>query len=379
MKKKTIIILAVILILLFGVIVLGLALTGKNDSHKGTSKEAEAEQSANASDEKENAVQKEQLPGTLLDCDTLAGFTVKSQNGDVEITDAEGEYKEGAGAYRCTGSNTVWWEIAMDNPVDISSYSEDGIHLWLYIDDPAQLTTNATIEVGNAKKDGTVKLRWIVRKEKLTVGWNDCCLKFVNATKVQDESVDLTQVDYLRVYGALKGLTTVMLDDVRAVETESQKIVLWNCDKATGVEVNCSVNQYQFTNQADTFKEGNAAIQVVGEETHRCAAVFAQTIDISACEDGVLHLWLYVDDVSKIEETVAVELGSAGQYDKCEYQWSVEKEKLTSGWNELTLPLLHASESQDAGIDLSKINWFRVYMHANGKRTVIIDDVYVTN
>ena len=375
MKKKSIVIMTGVLVLLLVAILLGVMLRQKNDSDK---KEAGAEQSVTAS-EKEYVVQKEQLPGTLLDCDTLSGFTAKSQNGDVTVTSAEGEYKEGAGAYRCAGSNTVWWEIAIKKPVDISAYAEGAIHLWLYIDEPSQLTTNATVEVGNAKEDGTVKLRWIIRKENLTAGWNDCCLKFANATKVQEESVDLTQVDYLRVYGALKGQTTFMLDDVRAVETESQKIALWNCDNAAGVKVNCSVNQYQFTGQADTFKEGSAAIQVVGEETHRCAVVFEQPIDISTGEDGVLHLWLYVDDVSKIEQSVAVELGSAGQYDKCEYQWNVEKENLTSGWNELTLPLVHASESQDAGIDLSQVNWFRVYMHANGMRTVIIDDVYVTN
>lgn len=82
-------------------------------------------------------------------------------------------------------------------------------------------------------------------------------------------------------------------------------------------------------------------------------------------EKGILAMELYVSNVSLGDwETgdSSIEISSSGIHDKNELGWPLRKESLNlhNGWNHLELPLASAIPS-GGSIDLSAINWIRIY------------------
>lgn len=317
------------------------------------------------------------VPGMLVDCDSTEGMTVTSYNEDSGITNVEGKYQEGIGAFQSVGKNAVWWQITLENAVDLSSYAEGGIHFWLYISDIAKLNTNVTVELSSAGKGNVNEYQWEVKTEELTDGWNELVLKFSSAKKSTDGGVDLTHVNFLRIYNSTNDGVTVRLDDVRAVEVEHVTVELMNCDSTTGMTIAGGKNEFCITTAADEHKTGTGAFKVSQQDKVMLAVKLEQPVDASACEEGVFHFWIWFSDVSALTENVRIELGSGGDYDKEEAQWSLEKETFTDGWNEITLFLSEASQSSDGGINASQINWFRVYSHNSKKIVTIVDDVWM--
>ncbi len=101
---------------------------------------------------------------------------------------------------------------------------------------------------------------------------------------------------------------------------------------------------------------------------------FPATDILDYCEDGYLHLWIYVEDHTKIGVNGQVELTSGGACDKEEWGWNLASRLKKSGWNELYLPFSGASIS--GGLpDGSAVNYMRVYLVGNDT-TFIIDDIY---
>lgn len=323
------------------------------------------------------SVPEKNVPGMLLDCDSTEGISVKSYNDDFGITNAEGEYQEGTGALWSAGRNAVWWQVVLEEAVDISAYAEGGIHLWFYISETAKLNADVTVEIGSAGKGAANALQWTVKREKFTDGWNELVLKFVNAKKSEDGGADLTKVNFLRIYNSTNDGVTVRLDDVRAVEAQQVTVVLANCDDTTGMSVAGGKNELRIATGAEEHKEGTGAFKVVQQNQVMLALKLEPSVDASACEEGSLHFWIWFSDVSSLKENVRVELGSGGIYDKEEAQWNLDRDTLKDGWNEIRLLLSEASRSQDGGVDVSRINWFRVYSLNSDKIVTIIDDVYM--
>lgn len=338
-------------------------------SRKDDSKQQENPQNV---DEPEKNVQ-----GMLLDCDSTKGISVESYNDDYGITNAEGEYKEGTGAFQSVGRNAVWWQVLLKNAVDISAYAEGGIHLWLYISETAKLNTNVTVELGSAGKGGVNEYQWTVKTEDLADGWNELVLKFVNARKSTDGGADLSHVDFLRIYNSTNDGVTVRLDDVRAVDVEQVTVQLMNCDSTTGLSIDGGKKEFSITTKEEEHKEGTGAFKVSQQGRVMLAMRLEQPVDISACQEGTLHFWIWFSDISALKEDIKVELGSGGTYDKEEAQWTLQKDIFTDGWNEITLLLSDANQSRDGGINVSRVNWFRIYSVNNGNLVTIVDDIYM--
>ena len=95
-------------------------------------------------------------------------------------------------------------------------------------------------------------------------------------------------------------------------------------------------------------------------------------------ENGYLHLWIYVDDMSTQLWGGAFELSSAGKGDTQEIFW-VETSFVThNGWNEVWLPL---SDVKHAGgtFNPKNVNYLRIHSQSNaslGQPNVYVDDIY---
>ena len=97
-----------------------------------------------------------------------------------------------------------------------------------------------------------------------------------------------------------------------------------------------------------------------------------QLFPLSAGSSTSLGFWYFVSDVSLFETENQVELGSGGEADVNEYNWSLDN--LKNGWNYV---ILYFSEAQETGgtPDLERINWFRIYHAKNGIVKTRIDDI----
>ena len=109
------------------------------------------------------------------------------------------------------------------------------------------------------------------------------------------------------------------------------------------------------------------------------ASVFATVLsskkDITAYSDGYLHLWLYVEDASKLTGG-QIELCSSGGPDMYEIGWDVKKYVTQSGWNELYLPLSEAQNGMRPA-DLTAIDFIRVFTIVSDAMTVGVDQMYL--
>ena len=87
-----------------------------------------------------------------------------------------------------------------------------------------------------------------------------------------------------------------------------------------------------------------------------------------------LGFWYYVSDATKCGP-VRVELSSAGKADVNEYSWQLTG--LSNGWNKIDLKM--STSTKVGTLDLSAINWFRIYDSKSGSITTRIDAIEVYN
>ena len=312
--------------------------------------------------------------GMILDCDSASGMTVQSNN-KFFVTTEESEYKEGTGAFKSVGSETVWWQMKLGTPADASTYADGGIHLWLYVSDSDKLKNMVTIELGSGGKYDVDEYQWNI--SALQTGWNELNLAFDTATVTG--SPDLSNLNWLRIFGSCTGEITAILDDVRAVNIEKATVAagtILNCDSIDGITVN-SNNKFSITGTEGEYKEGTGAFKAVGTGAVWYQAKLGTPVDLSDYADDGISFWLYIDDISRFTGNVYVEIGSAGQRDVYEYQWNYISD-LTSGWNEVQLKFADAKSTTDGGADLSSINWFRIFTAGTytGDITTILDNVH---
>ena len=148
--------------------------------------------------------------------------------------------------------------------------------------------------------------------------------------------------------------------------------MLFDCDDRDSVLVGDIYSAV--TNFNGEYKEGDGAIKRTTKGTVWWQIVLEQSKDVSAYENGGLHLWLYVEDKSLLTSNVTVELGSNFSYDYSEFEWTVSKSSLQNGWNELYLEFDNASVNR-GGANLSYINHLRIFAGTSAEMTVILDDV----
>ncbi len=142
-----------------------------------------------------------------------------------------------------------------------------------------------------------------------------------------------------------------------------------------GVEAEKAPDPEDYTNKID--------LGVGEQETSGTSDLFVipqrfTAVNASACfPDGYLHLKVYVSDATLLGAG-QIEISSSGSSDLCEASWNVERLGLTTGWNELYLPLSTA-RIEGGSPDPSALNYFRIYTtKASGVDMVLkVSDVYL--
>ena len=119
-------------------------------------------------------------------------------------------------------------------------------------------------------------------------------------------------------------------------------------------------------------KEGIASLRFNGAGTDWFTKTFSQVYS-GVDETGYLSLWLYVSDPAYFDGEGQIEISSSGGPDTNEYAWDISTLGLTSGWNELVLPISSATKTGNP--DLKAINFFRVYQKLSGTITAKLDDI----
>lgn len=123
-------------------------------------------------------------------------------------------------------------------------------------------------------------------------------------------------------------------------------------------------------------RQGLACLTYEGSGTDEFSKLFTPAHNVNVKLEGAkLQFWYYVSDTSKLTENNQVELGSGGQADSDEYNWSLSA--LEPGWNFISLNFADANESGGTP-DLSAINWFRIYQEKTGSVKALLDDIRVT-
>ena len=317
--------------------------------------------------------------GMILNCDSLSDMSVGGTT-SFSITTAAEEHKEGTGALKgkFNKDNTIQIAINPYERIDISNWSKEALHFWLYVSDASKLGGPLRIELGSAGTYDVNEHQWTLAAGALKNGWNDITLSFSSAKKSKDGGADFSRICWLRIFNIEKntGDVTIILDDVRAVQripVVRAPGVIADCDSSDGL---ASAKYDSITNKKGEFKEGTGAFKINNLSKDWFKFVIEDPVDISEYEYGALHFWLYINDASKLTDDIRVELGSGGKEDVEELQWGISPSKFKTGWNEITLELSNARVSKDGGADLTRINWFRIYWNINIKAEyAILDDV----
>lgn len=147
------------------------------------------------------------------------------------------------------------------------------------------------------------------------------------------------------------------------------QVVVQRCDVTTGWKGN-SVFSIDYTDK----KEGDASLKISAQTgtTDWFKKSFSGT-HTGISSSGYLLFWLYVSDASKLEGG-QIEISSSGEPDKLEYNWTFDKNSVTTGWNLMQLKISDANQT-GGGADLSGINFFRIYQNLSGPITAKIDFV----
>lgn len=322
------------------------------------------------------------LAGALFaNCDSAENVTI-SNNLAVTTEDMQ----EGTGAYVCEAlGHQQAVEIKRTSGIDMSAYQSGRLHLWLYVEDTSKLNDDSIwLELGN---DASNRLRWRIRKTQLTNGWNELHLKMSRYNDTAG-TVDYSNVNFFRLYpdgGSTQCDTfTIKLDDIRLVES-LPGITISDCDSTNGLAVQTS---HVLATENAEIKEGTGALKNTDVQQVRFQAVLSGATDIStyvtaqadgSFSGGSFHFWLYINDLTKFNGNLQIELGSGGQADRASRQWTVQSSTLVTGWNDITLPF--ASSTQRNGeFNPASVNFFRCWQTGgNGTAGLItiIDDIRV--
>jgi len=111
--------------------------------------------------------------------------------------------------------------------------------------------------------------------------------------------------------------------------------------------------------------------------------------DTTLYTDPVLHLWVYITDVSALSHYGQIEITSTTIYDNQELHWDIDANglianaagpglhyQLVDGWNELNLRL--SSADATGGTFNGGIQFFRFYYVTSMNQIVRFDDIYIT-
>ncbi len=288
--------------------------------------------------------------------------------------------REGNGYIESIADDAVVILKKMD-PIDISDFVENGkLHISLYVSDPSNVA-GGQIELTSSDTADKDEIRWgeFINNIPLEAGWNDIILSFSDGIITGEPN--FKEINYFRVYLNLENRTTILGADDLYLYTESKsskheyKTVIESFDMLDSkwrMVGNLSVEGASKSASETPFYrlESNGDAVLVKEFN-------PDFIDLSLYEEqGYLHLWLYVEDPSKIFGG-QIELTSSAISDSDELHFGEMNVAypLSAGWNELNLPFSEL-KPQNGVADLSKINYIRIYVNAKEKVNIGFDDLY---
>ena len=314
----------------------------------------------------------------IASCNTINVFKIL-ENAAVTVTPRE--FVEGSGALKSLNYKDLIMFGILNNPVDISDYTDGYVHISFYVNDTSLLKNNIVVEISSSTEIDKEEYQWSISPKDITNGWNECYLKISDALTVGNKP-NAKAIKRIRIYstGRMEGIVTIVdniyatLSNTPANACECGKPV-YPGDIALG---NCMCNFLNPFNMKLTSNciEGDKALQVKNPlaDMH---SVLKNPVDISSFSGGQMHLRIYVDSVSKLKNNINFEISSSGTYDKDEYGWEIKKSTLKSGWNEVYLSLDKAAVTGNP--DLKTINYFRISTpQANQKLVLVLDDAYAT-
>lgn len=302
----------------------------------------------------------------------------------VEVTTKQGEFVEGTGAFKMTGGADSRAEGIFVDPVDISAYKDGFIHFSLYVNNVSLLTDRINFELSSAGGTyDTDECQWYIELANLKNGWNEIWIPVANAVKMGNP--DLSAIDFFRIYTLdPKDGYQIILDDVhvtmegarddyKETEAENGKMIV----SGNTVNIFSKIQTAMVTTKEGEFVEGTGALKSTSNWSSLMEANFREKVDISAYENGYMHMSIYINDVTYLGENLIVEFTSSGIYDKDEFNFEIKTSTLKNGWNELTLPMAKAGRIDKP--DFSAINYMRIYTSEPKempKRVFILDNVY---
>lgn len=270
--------------------------------------------------------------------------------------------------------------------VDISDYGADGwLHFWLYVEDAAQLgggftrlLLSSVVDLTNIRNALYWHLEDFITLES---GWNEIWLPLEEGTAMNG-AIDLSAVGLMRLYTTqAHGEISFILDELEVIhkayvpqsvlQPAPTKMIM-NCD-STGFF--STLNGMTVTNEEGCYVQGNGALASSGWSTVIGSGVFASPVNIKDYESGYVHVSFYVEDVSKLGATVNLELSSSGRNDAEEKEFVFSSAKLQNGWNELWFSI-PGTTSGVGPLDLSAVNFFRLFSVGGSDTTVILDNIY---
>lgn len=291
-------------------------------------------------------------------------------------------YEEAADWLKVTQSGTGDVVFFCNYPaVDATPFKDGSLHLWVYTDSRAALT-GGMIEITSSGTVDEEELWWPLLDYLYQDGWNELWLPLSAAQTEGTKPADITKFNCIRVCmmvgssGAVCGVDEVWfskeLHDVPdPTPIETNKIVIHAAEALDGLDGN------SLTLQDNTPAAGSNWIKTAQSTASVIVAHLDPAVDATELKDGYLHVWLYVEDASKVLDG-QVELTSSGVSDNREISWDLTAAELNTGWNSLYLKLSDANAVGDDAFDITKIDYFRVYINFSAALSIGIDEVALT-
>lgn len=320
-------------------------------------------------------------PGTLL---KLEGFDNPNQ-----FTLDTQEKKEGSASAvsTATGINPLTQvENIYSQRKDLSFYQQTAdtyIQLQLYVEDAGLLNQNQDmfLEIGSGGWYGAEIARYDLAGLELVNGWNELLVpvsEFQDHTDPSVTACDWSKINYIRLYAfsvAASGESvsqTIRLDGMYIGVKEDFEFT--EPDETTRRMIESFDSASKFILDTQDKKQGSASavsdVTDAGEVLSMLESGYRKPMDLSAFaenEEAYLHLWVYVDDASVLDDQRDgfLEIGSGGAWDKNISRYDIVGLAFEDGWNELLIPVSEVKAHTDpavGGCDWSAVNYIRLYM-----------------
>ncbi len=327
----------------------------------------------------------------ISNCDSVNGWFGQLGNGDDRTVDTT-DKAEGTGSIKYIAD--IGWGVAMKyisaTPVDISTKSY--IEFDLYVEDGKSIFNEATLAGIDLTSGGNPDVEAIsynanfVKSLSLNNGWTHVVLKLSDAVaRTETGTFKANEFDTFRFYlfGTTAGKQYVTkIDNLRAtngsrttaVSTDSKK-VLDNCDSIVGWETLGTIPTVDRVTK--TEGTGSYNIRTRGNAFNM---VYRPSLAVNGQKMDSLSFDLYTSDANifKDSTTTGIEITSSGASDNSELEWLkgvlASLTIIPDQWNSITLSA--SSASPTGVIDLSNINYFRLYV-VNSTAKII--DVKIDN